>query len=50
VTLDAPNKSSLIHISSGMSVSAEIKTGQRRIIDFFIDPLATKVEDGLKVR
>jgi len=34
----------------GMSVSAEITTGQRRIIEFFLDPLMTKADESLKVR
>jgi hemolysin D len=44
------NKDHVLRISSGMSTSAEITTGQRRIIDFFIDPLVTKADNGLKVR
>ena len=34
----------------GMNVSAEITTGKRRIIEFFLDPLLTKVDESLKVR
>lgn len=34
----------------GMNVSAEITTGKRRIIEFFLDPLMTHVDGSLKVR
>ncbi len=37
-------------ISSGMSVSAEIKTGKRRIIEFFIYPLVKYLDEGISVR
>jgi hemolysin D len=52
VTIDSQktNNGNTLHVSSGMSTAAEIKTGQRRIISFFLDPLTTKTEDGLKVR
>jgi hemolysin D len=38
------------NISSGMSVSVEIKTGKRRIIEFFLDPIAKYAKDSIKVR
>jgi rtxD len=31
-------------------VSAEIKTGRRRVIDYLISPLQTKVQESLKER
>jgi hemolysin D len=37
-------------LSSGMSVSAEIKTGKRRIITFFIYPLIKHLDEGFSVR
>ena len=37
-------------ISSGMSASAEIKTGKRRIIEFFIYPLIKYLDEGISVR
>lgn len=37
-------------ISSGMSVSAEVKTGKRRIIEFFIYPLIKYLNEGISVR
>lgn len=52
VTIDSArtNKDNVLRISSGMSTSSEVKTGQRRIISFFLDPLTTKIDNGLKVR
>lgn len=37
-------------ISTGMSVSAEIKVGKRRIIAFFIYPLIKYLDEGISVR
>jgi hemolysin D len=37
-------------ITSGLSVSAEIKTGKRRIIEFFIYPLIKYMNEGMSVR
>lgn len=37
-------------ISSGMSIQAEIKTGKRRIIEFFIYPLVKYLDEGISVR
>lgn len=39
-----------IQISTGMSVTAEIKTGKRRIIEFFIYPLIKYWNEGISVR
>jgi hypothetical protein len=39
-----------ISISSGMSLTAEIKTGKRRIIDFFVYPIIKYLDEGIKVR
>ena len=44
------SKKNRLKLLSGMSVSAEITTGKRRIIEFFLDPLMTHVDDSLKVR
>ena len=44
------SKQNQLKLLPGMSVSAEITTGQRRIIEFFLDPLIAKTEDSLKVR
>jgi hemolysin D len=37
-------------IGSGMSLTAEIKVGKRRIIEFFIYPLIKYLDEGIKVR
>ena len=39
---DKSSKQNQLKLLPGMSVSAEITTGQRRIIEFFLDPLMTK--------
>ncbi|WP_035276882.1 HlyD family type I secretion periplasmic adaptor subunit [Desulforegula conservatrix] len=37
-------------MSSGMTVSAEIKVGKRRIIEFFVYPLIKYLHEGMSVR
>lgn len=37
-------------LTSGMSLSAEIKVGKRRIIEFFIYPLIKYWHEGMSVR
>jgi hemolysin D len=37
-------------ITSGMGVTAEIKVGKRRIIEFFIYPLIKHLDEGISVR
>lgn len=39
-----------VHISPGMTVSAEITTGKRRIIEFFLEPIIKYAEESLKLR
>lgn len=39
-----------VHLTGGMNVSAEIKTGKRRVIDYILSPLQTKMDDSLKER
>lgn len=39
-----------IHLTPGMSVSVEAKTGQRRIIDFFLSPLKKVAEESFTLR
>lgn len=39
-----------VHISPGMTVSAEIKTGKRRIIEFFLEPIIKYAEESLTLR
>ena len=40
----------LTPITTGMSVTAEIKVGKRRIIEFFIYPLIKYLDEGISVR
>lgn len=44
------SKKNRLKLLPGMSVSAEITTGKRRIIEFFLDPLMTHIDDSLRVR
>lgn len=37
-------------ISCGMEVSSEIKTGKRRIIDFFLEPIIKYIDESIKIR
>ncbi len=37
-------------VSPGMTVSVEVKTGKRRIIEFFLSPLIKYMDESLKVR
>ncbi|AUH50624.1 hemolysin secretion protein D [Chromobacterium sp. ATCC 53434] len=39
-----------VNLSAGMAVSAEIKTGRRRVIDYFLSPLQAHVGEGLRER
>ncbi|MBA4391047.1 MAG: HlyD family type I secretion periplasmic adaptor subunit [Syntrophus sp. (in: bacteria)] len=39
-----------VPMTSGMSLTAEIKVGKRRIIEFFIYPLIKYLDEGIKVR
>lgn len=51
-----PNKSSILAdgkietIKAGMTTTNEIKTGKRRIVEFFIYPLVKYLDEGIKVR
>ncbi|TMO46964.1 HlyD family type I secretion periplasmic adaptor subunit [Pseudoalteromonas ruthenica] len=40
----------LVPLSSGMAVSAEIKTGSRRIIEFLLSPIMQHVQEGARER
>ncbi len=44
------SKNNTINVEPGMSVTAEITTGKRRIIEFFLDPLMTHTDASLEVR
>ncbi|NQY51958.1 MAG: HlyD family efflux transporter periplasmic adaptor subunit [Campylobacteraceae bacterium] len=38
------------YLEAGMSVTAEIKVGKRRVIEFFIYPIIQYMDEGLSVR
>ena len=40
----------IIALTSGMSVTAELKVGKRRVIEFFIYPLIKYLDEGMSVR
>jgi len=37
-------------MSAGMTVTVDIRTGQRRVLDFFLDPVLKYISSGLRVR
>jgi hemolysin D len=39
-----------VHLTPGMSVTVEIKTGTRRVIEYFLSPLMVHVNEGLRER
>ncbi|MGH9931127.1 MAG: hypothetical protein ACREA9_18110, partial [Pyrinomonadaceae bacterium] len=39
-----------VRLSSGMAASAEIRTGDRRIIDFLLSPVARAADESLRER
>ena len=39
-----------IHLSPGMNITAEIKTGQRRVIDYLLSPVQKTVGESLRER
>lgn len=52
ISVDNTNtsKSNSLQIVPGMTVTNEVTTGQRRIIEFFLDPLISHTNESLKVR
>ncbi len=40
----------LVHLSPGMAVTVEIKTGQRRVIEYLLSPLLKAVKESLRER
>lgn len=44
------NQGKTVSISPGMSVTADIKTGQRRIIEFLLEPIVKYTSESLQVR
>ncbi|MGF6149003.1 Hemolysin secretion protein D, chromosomal [Kingella potus] len=39
-----------VNLTGGMNITAEIKTGKRRVIDYLLSPLQTKVDESLRER
>ena len=39
-----------VNLSPGMAVSVEIKTGERRIIEYLLSPLLKSVKESLRER
>ena len=39
-----------VKLTGGMNITAEIKTGKRRVIDYLLSPLQTKVDESLRER
>jgi hemolysin D len=39
-----------VRMTSGMAVSVEIKTGDRRILDYFLSPVLQTVDEGIRER
>ena len=40
----------MIHLSPGMNVTAEIKTGKRRIVDYLLSPLKQHLDESVRER
>ena len=47
-SIRAGNKT--VPLSSGMAVTVEVKTGQRRIIEFLLSPIIRAVDEGVRER
>ena len=39
-----------VRLSAGMNITAEIKTGKRRVLDYLLSPLQTKIDESLRQR
>lgn len=44
------DQNSEIRVSSGMTTNVEIKTGTRRVLDYFLSPLAAKIKEAARER
>jgi hemolysin D len=40
----------VVHLSPGMSITAEVKTGERRLIEFFLSPLLRYKSESVRER
>jgi hemolysin D len=45
-----PVENKIVNLSPGMAVTVEIKTGQRRVIEYFLSPLIEHVGESLRER
>ena len=50
--LDAfiPDKSKLVDLVPGMAVTVEVKTGKRRLIEYFLSPLMEYQDESVRER
>jgi len=39
-----------VRLTAGMNITAEIKTGKRRVLDYLLSPLQTKIDESLRQR
>lgn len=39
-----------VRLTSGMALTAEIKTGKRRVIEYILDPLRKGVDESMRER
>lgn len=49
-TMHLKGEGKILPIHAGMSVTAELKVGKRRVIEFFIYPMIKYLDEGLSVR
>ena len=47
-TIQVENKT--VHLSPGMAVTVEVKTGKRRVIEYFLSPLMQYTDESLRER
>jgi hemolysin D len=47
-TIDVEGR--VVNLSPGMAVTVEIKTGQRRVIEYLLSPLLKSVKESLRER
>jgi hemolysin D len=47
-TIEVEGKS--VPLSPGMTVTVEVKTGQRRVLDYLLSPLLKSVNESLRER
>ncbi|HQR16485.1 MAG TPA: HlyD family type I secretion periplasmic adaptor subunit [Nitrospira sp.] len=45
-----PVEGKLVHLSPGMAVTVEIKTGQRRVIEYLLSPLLKSAKESMRER